>query len=203
MQRGASILRFTKRAGQSEQKLNLSPWHLFPRISAYQSEGNCGDGLQIRRQVMKNSITSFLASGLVSSALAIGIALTPSNALAQTSSGVKANIPFAFQVGSRVMPAGTYTFSKQGEHIMLLSGVDAHNRVISMVLPQNEPKAPAVGKVTFAKYGDHYFLHEVSSHDSSTAYSWTTGKQEKELIRELNVLKGTEVAVNVIPNLTH
>jgi hypothetical protein len=152
---------------------------------------------------MKRSITSFLASGLVSSALAIGIAATPSNALAQTSSGVKANIPFAFQVGSRVMPAGTYIFSKQGDHIMLLSSDDARNRILTLVLPQSESKPPAVGTVTFAKYGDRYFLHEVSSSDSSTAYTWTTGKQEKELIRELNLLKGTEVAVNVIPNLKH
>jgi hypothetical protein len=139
----------------------------------------------------------------VSSALAIGIAATPSNALAQTSSGVKANIPFAFQVGSRVMPAGTYTFSKQGEHVMLLSSDDARNRIVSMVLPQNESRTQTVGRVTFAKYGDHYFLHQISSSDSEIAYSWTTGKQEKELVRELNLLKGTEVAVNVIPNLTH
>jgi len=152
---------------------------------------------------MKRSITSFLASGLVSSALTIGIAATPSSALAQTSSGAKANIPFAFQVGSRVMPAGTYTFSKQGEHVMLLSSDDARNRIITMVLPQSESKTLAVGRVTFAKYGDHYFLHEISSPDSAIAYSWTIGKQEKELIRELNVLKGTEVAVNVVPNLMH
>jgi hypothetical protein len=152
---------------------------------------------------MKRSITSFLASGLVSSALAIGIAATPSNALAQTSSGVKANIPFAFQVGSRVMPAGTYTFSKQGEHVMLLSSDDARNRIVSMVLPQNESRTQTVGRVTVAKYGDHYFLHQISSSDSEIAYSWTTGKQEKELVRELNLLNGTEVAVNVIPNLTH
>ena len=152
---------------------------------------------------MKRSITSFLASGLVSSALAIGIAATPSNALAQTSSGVKANLPFAFQVGSRVMPAGTYTFSKQGEHVMLLSSDDARNRIVSMVLPQNESRTQTVGRVTFAKYGDHYFLHQISSSDSEIAYSWTTGKQEKELVRELNLLNGTEVAVNVIPNLTH
>ena len=72
-----------------------------------------------------------------------------------------------------------------------------------MVLPQNESRTQTVGRVTFAKYGDHYFLHQISSSDSEIAYSWTTGKQEKELVRELNLLKGTEVAVNVIPNLTH
>jgi hypothetical protein len=151
---------------------------------------------------MKNSITSFLASGLVSSAIAIGIALTPSNAFAQTSAGVKATIPFAFQVGSKVMPAGTYIFSTQGEHLMLLRDAnDAHSQIITMVLPQSDSKPPATGRVTFAKYGDHYFLHQLATADSSTAYSWTTGKQEKELIRELNNLKGTEVAVNVIPSL--
>ncbi|WP_035348145.1 hypothetical protein [Edaphobacter aggregans] len=152
---------------------------------------------------MKRSITSFLASGLVSTALAIGVASTPFNAFAQDPSGVKANIPFAFEVGSKVMPAGTYTFTKQGEYIMLLRGSDPHAQILAMVRPQTSQNAPKVGTITFTQYGDRYFLHKVSSSATSTAWDCPTGKQEKELIRELRNQKATEVAVNITPTLQH
>ena len=150
---------------------------------------------------MKHSINSFIASGLVSCALAIGVAATPSSAFAQTSSGVKADIPFAFQVGSMVLPAGTYTFTQQNQDIMLLRGPGSHAQVLAMVLPETSDKAPRVGRITFNKYGDHYFLHKVSSSSSSTAWECTTSKQEKAIIRELKNQQATQVAVNEEPNL--
>jgi hypothetical protein len=152
---------------------------------------------------MKRSITSFLASGLVSTALAIGVAATPFNAFAQSSLRVKADIPFAFQVGTKVMPAGTYIFSRENQNIMLLRGSNPHDQILTMVLPQINLNAPKVGTITFTKYGDRYFLHKVSSSDTSTAYEWATGRQEKELIRELHNQKPTEVALNVTPTLQH
>jgi len=147
---------------------------------------------------MKHSINSFLASGLVSCALAIGFAATPSSAFAQN---VKADIPFAFQVGSTVLPAGTYIFTQQNQDIMLLRGPGSHSSALAMVLPETGNKAPKVGRITFNKYGDRYFLHAVSSSASSTAWQCTTTKQEKALIRELKNQHPTEVAVNVMPNL--
>jgi hypothetical protein len=151
---------------------------------------------------MKRSITSFLASGLVSTALAIGVAAAPFNAFAQDL-GVKATIPFAFQVGSRVMPAGTYTFTHASQSIMQLNGPNSHDRILAMVLPQTGLNAPKVGTITFAKYGDRYFLHKVSSSATSTAWEYTTSKQEKELARELRNQRPTEVAVNIAPTLQH
>lgn len=150
---------------------------------------------------MKRSINSFLASGLVSCALAIGVASTPTAAFAQIATDVKADIPFAFQVGSTVLPAGTYTFIRQNEDIMLLRGSGSHSTVLAMVLPETGSKAPKVGTIVFNKYGDRYFLHKVSSAASTTAWDCTTSNQEKALIRELKNQHPTEVAVNVIPNL--
>lgn len=151
---------------------------------------------------MKRTITSFLASGLVSSALAIGVAATPLSAFAQTS-GVKANIPFAFQVGSRVLPAGTYTFTQDNQSVMQVNGSDSHNRILAMALPQSSLNAPKTSTITFTKYGDHYFLHKVSSSSSTTAWECPTARQEKELIRELRNQRPTEVAVLVTPTLQH
>jgi hypothetical protein len=147
---------------------------------------------------MKNSITSFVASGLVSCALAIGASTA---SFAQSGAVAKADIPFAFQVGSTIMPAGTYTFSRDGGNIMLLNGSKPHSQALSLVRAETGLKAPKVGTITFNKYGDRYFLHKVSTSDSATAYECPTSKQEKALIRELNWEKANQVAVNVMPNL--
>jgi hypothetical protein len=147
---------------------------------------------------MKNSITSFVASGLVSCALAIGAA-TPS--FAQSSPLVKADIPFAFQANGKLMPAGTYLISQQNGGIMRLNGSGKHAQAMAIALPDNGIKAATVSKVTFNKYGDHYFLHNVSVAGSTTSYRCTTTKQEKNIVRELRSQQPTEVAVNVIPSL--
>jgi len=144
---------------------------------------------------MKRSITSYLASGLVSCALAIGASTA---SFAQSNPVAKAEIPFAFQVGSKVMPAGTYIFSHDGSSIMQLDGSTADAHALSMVRSETGSKAPKVGLITFNKYGDRYFLHAISSSASPTAWECPTTKQEKALIREL---KANQVAVNVIPNL--
>ena len=70
-----------------------------------------------------------------------------------------------------------------------------------MVLPETSWKTPRVGTITFAKYGEHYFLHKISTPESSTAYECTLGKQEKAIIREMKAQHPTEVAVNVLPTL--
>ena len=145
---------------------------------------------------MKRSISSYLASGLVSCALAVGAS---TSLLAQSYAVAKAEIPFAFQVGSKVLPAGTYTFIKDSQSIMQLHGKSAEAHALSMVLPQTNPTAPKVGRVTFNKYGDRYFLTSLTSSDSSTAYAWTTSNQEKAIIRELKNQQANQVAVNVMP----
>lgn len=146
---------------------------------------------------MKNSITSFVASGLVSCALAIGAA-TPS--FAQSTTLAQADIPFAFQVNGKLMPAGTYLIS-QDNSIMRLSNSGKHAQALAMALPDNGVQPATEGKITFNKYGDHYFLHNVSVAGSSTSYRCPTTKQEKNIVRELRNQQPTEVAVNVIPSL--
>jgi len=99
------------------------------------------------------------------------------------------------------MPAGTYLFSHENGSIMRLSGSDKHAVALAMALPDNGIKAATVSKITFNKYGDHYFLRNVSVAGSTTSYRCTNTKQEKDIVRELRNRRPTEVAVNVIPSL--
>ncbi len=134
----------------------------------------------------------------VQAALAIGAA-TPS--LAQSSSLVKADIPFAFQANGKLMPAGTYLFRQENGTIMQLIGSDKHSQGLAMALPENDTEPAKISKITFNKYGDHYFLQNVWVAGSTTSYRCTTTRQEKNIVRELRNQQPTEVAVNVIPSL--
>ena len=52
--------------------------------------------------------------------MAIGIAASTQPASAQQILADKANIPFAFQVGSKTLPAGTYVIQATGDHLLSL-----------------------------------------------------------------------------------
>jgi len=78
---------------------------------------------------------------------------------AQTQAPTKAKIPFAFQVGSAHLKAGTYTVSNLAEHIISVrcgskSGLALTRRETSF-------RPSTSGKIVFRKYGDKYFLAEV------------------------------------------
>jgi hypothetical protein len=84
---------------------------------------------------------------------------------------------------------------------MRLSGYDTHAQALAMALPENGTDPAKISKITFNKYGDHYFLHNVWVAGSTTSYRCTTTRQEKNIVRELRNQQPTEVAVNVIPSL--
>lgn len=149
---------------------------------------------------MKSSISSFIASGLVSCALALGVIASPSRALAQHHTLVTVNIPFAFHVGSKVMPAGTYTFNLQSPNILLLQSPEAHSAAFTMVLPDTNSRSASTATVVFTKYGNSYFLRRINGSNSTAAYQCIRGEQEKGLIRDLKQ-KPNEVAVNVEPKI--
>jgi hypothetical protein len=59
--------------------------------------------------VMKsNRFNSLLGSAILSSAIAVGLFASTPSAKAQDSLRVNVTIPFAFQMGSKQMPAGSY-----------------------------------------------------------------------------------------------
>ena len=80
--------------------------------------------------------------------------------------GVKANVPFDFTVGNKVLPAGTYQIqSKSGVVISIRN----HDKPIAMLTTVDQDGASSKdgGKLIFHKYGDQYFLSEILS-DSAT-----------------------------------
>jgi hypothetical protein len=72
---------------------------------------------------------------------------------------VKADVPFDFTVGNKLVPAGTYTISAVWDGVIEIQNWDAHVALLSRTDPDNKQSKPA--KLVFTKYGDQYFLSEI------------------------------------------
>lgn len=70
-----------------------------------------------------------------------------------------ANIPFAFQVGSRPMAAGKYTLEMEGTSILLIKG-DSRSAILT-VYEDSVKKSSPNGIIVFNRYGNRYFLRNV------------------------------------------
>jgi hypothetical protein len=122
---------------------------------------------------------------LLALAMLSAVALTAvAPAFAQDQERVKANIPFAFNVGSKTLPAGNYE----------VRGVFAKSLVIqneateqaAMALTMSAPPKPISGNaeasLVFHKYGDRYFLSEIRTwNDARTV---PASKLERQTARE-------------------
>jgi len=95
---------------------------------------------------------------------AIALLATANFALAGTSfaqsNGVRANVPFDFTVGDKLLPAGTYTIKEQSDHVIMIRNHDKPIAALSLVNGASN-RSPNGGKLKFHRYGSQYFLSEI------------------------------------------
>ena len=123
-----------------------------------------------------------LVSGLFASALAIGMVASAQPALAQDIQLIaKTRIPFAFQAGSQVMPAGTYDISMQGDHVLLVR--ESHSKASDFLMVESASAAhtPKTSTIVFDRLGDKYFLRSVWTANNGTGVECPKPRAEKEL----------------------
>ncbi len=77
------------------------------------------------------------------------------------SNGVKANIPFDFTVGNKLLPAGTYTVQAKSGGIVAVKNHDKPITVLTLVQPDGAKSPKDSGVLIFHKYGEQYFLSEI------------------------------------------
>ena len=93
---------------------------------------------------------------------------------AQTSYGVKANVPFDFFVGDKPFPAGAITARRMSTvDVLLISSPDNCQHQIRSTLNLESNKRSDEAKLVFHKYGDRYYLAQV----------WTDGYSGRELVK--------------------
>jgi len=113
-----------------------------------------------------------------SSLLGLSLLFAVTGAHAQSAS--RANVPFDFKVGTKQMPAGTYTVENHtGTDILMVRNVKTG--VSALALGRRESPAKKTNKLIFRRYGSQYFLTTIVGSKGSQGFVIPSSRQEKEL----------------------
>jgi hypothetical protein len=121
------------------------------------------------------SISKFRA-GLFAAVLAVA-PLSPALHGQDVGMVAKVNVPFAFETasGHRFAP-GVYSVRMEGLHTLLIRG-DSDSSLTMTSLEDNGQTAK-IGKATFHKYGNEYFLTEITVAGKSHRVTFAKSKAE-------------------------
>jgi hypothetical protein len=109
---------------------------------------------------------------------------------------VKAEIPFAFQVGNKSLPAGEYsiqTIQGTNEDVRMIRRIDSSAVAMAPTSPVVAKNGKPGMELVFHKYGDRYFLSEIWT-GGDLGRKLTKPALEKQLEREMSE---REVAVSL------
>jgi len=99
-------------------------------------------------------------------------------------------VPFAFNVGAKQLPAGSYeirVLSQSPNQIMIRN---TESTAAALSVARNEGPRDTESKLVFDRIGTQYFLTEVWRGFGSGGMIVPTSKQEQELKKELQLAKG-------------
>jgi hypothetical protein len=106
------------------------------------------------------------------------------------------NIPFAFEAGSQHYPAGAYSIRMEDQHVVRIWGTSVAGMSLAHV---DQNGAPAKkGVATFQRYGDRYFLNEISVTGKSGRIFVHPSKDEKrsQIAASQPAPAGVEIALS-------
>jgi hypothetical protein len=92
---------------------------------------------------------------------------------------MSANVPFAFNIGAKQLPAGAYAV-REMDRATLIQSRDGEESVLGIYAYAGPSKADET-KLVFHKVGDHYFLAEIWTSARGEGLSVPQSKLEKEL----------------------
>jgi hypothetical protein len=121
---------------------------------------------------MKSSILSTLVM------LGLSAAFVPVHVMAQEP--IHVTIPFNFNAGSKPLAAGEYRVRQLSPVALAIQSVDGNSQVVLMAQAGEPSDVAGFAKVTFNRYGNRYFLSQVSE----TGKGWVVAisAAEKELL---------------------
>jgi hypothetical protein len=117
------------------------------------------------------------------SLVVVAVLISSTGAFAQAYA--KANVPFAFAVGSAQMPAGTYEIKTVGQGNSSVVIQNDESSAAAMSIAGREQPRNTSAKLVFHRVGNTYFLAEVWRSSTAEGMIIPTSKQEKELEKEL------------------
>jgi hypothetical protein len=109
--------------------------------------------------------------------LTIATLITAGSAVA-ADHAVKADVPFDFTVGDKLLPAGTYTIVSEDPNMVEIRNSERTISVMNVALADgNEPST--TGELVFDRFGDKYFLSQILCPAASIRLHLPTSKIEK------------------------
>jgi hypothetical protein len=108
----------------------------------------------------------------------------------------RANIPFDFWLGQKLMPAGEYSIYHMATGAMLIQG-GGRVRASAVFLAQtaSRPEQQKEGKLEFTRYGGSYFLSKIWNPYRAIGYGVPKSSREKELASRRTPSQTTAVAL--------
>jgi len=122
---------------------------------------------------------------------------------AQSTYGVRANVPFEFNVGDKTLPAGKITAREMSANsgVLAISNLDQSQHAIRIAHSMTISRQTDRGKLVFRKYGNRYYLAQVwiPGYDPR---AFTKSKSERLLERETMLSKNsTTELVTILADL--
>jgi hypothetical protein len=130
----------------------------------------------------------------VAAALLFSIVVAGQCGAQQAVGVIEVNVPFAFQAGNRMLPAGEYRIqrlSAEMDGIQLIRESDGKASMVVTTLPLEPTDKTAPPRLVFYRYGNAYFLTQIWT-DGTHGRHLHRSAREKELA---STLGRTEVAV--------
>jgi hypothetical protein len=137
---------------------------------------------------MKRNLSTIL------SLVVMSLMFSATGAYAQ--SYAKAMVPFAFSVGSKQLPAGTYEVKVEGTTSIMIRNIETGESALS--LARYEAPRSKEAKLVFNHVGDEYFLSQIWRESGSQGKSIPTSRRERELTKELLLAKDSKSGQEVI-----
>jgi len=130
-----------------------------------------------------------LLKGFAMLTLIVALALTTAVAAgkAQSANRIVADVPFAFSVGYKMMPAGEYsvqTIASAGNGLLIRSA-DGKISALRLSDATARIKDKKQARLVFHRYGERYFLAEVWNGADNTGRQLLKSQEESAVEREL------------------
>lgn len=121
---------------------------------------------------------------------------------AQNTIRAQVTVPFSFDYGTTHFGRGTYIISMNGENAMVVRNRETSQTAMILAQLNESPVLASNSQVTFKRYGDRWFLEQVSIAGSGTSASAYESKAEQHAARELASRGGegpVQVALALLP----
>ena len=107
---------------------------------------------------------------------------------AYAQSAVRANVPFAFKVGPKQLPAGAYEINTANEGSVTIR--NRESKTAAMTTVRREYPRQSGAMLVFHHLGNQYFLTAIWRGPDSSGMAVAPSKQEKDLEKELRLASG-------------